>query len=65
MLSHCTDVNISVQKEYLDTVKPSESCPVHSMQSVQGFGPHSERSSPKYYWLKEWQWVTVFCVCVC
>lgn len=62
MLSHRTNVNISVQKKNLDTVKPSGSCPVHSTQSKQGFGPCSKREVPKYYWSKEWQWGTLLCM---
>lgn len=41
MLSHRTNVNISVQKD-LDSVKPSGCFPVHSTQSKQGFGPCSK-----------------------
>lgn len=41
MLSHCTNVNISVQKN-LDTFKPSGCRPAHSAQSKQGFGPRSK-----------------------
>lgn len=58
MLSHCTNVNISVQKKKkkkdLDTVKPSGCCPVHSTQSKHVFGPRS----------KEWQRVTLLYVFV-